>query len=197
MKFRTVIGLTGAAAASLVGVAGLAASPAGASPATTMPADQLSSYLGLPGVPIFAPMEPAGAFPNVKVSGNCDQAPWLFSDPLALNFLSGNSVVYQENVNPNDPVPFFPGGLNAVGTADLIDLGSGDTGFVGATHVWVGQSGNAQGQQYGGETVTFRGTAADGSTISFSVNPGFVQSASGHPSGWGQQNLSCNMVSPG
>ena len=214
MKIRTIIGLTGAAAASLVGTAALAASPAGADPATTMDASGLSAYLGIPGVPLFGqlvyPGEPGLPFnpTNVKVNGNCVQAaPWLFTDPLALNFTSGNAVVYKPN--GGTPIaPSFPGGLNAVGTATLVDLANPDQSnppdfatpigpFSGKTHVWIGQNANANGQQVGAETVSFTMTAPDGSTISLSTNPGFTTSASGHQSGWGQENLSCNILPAG
>jgi hypothetical protein len=206
VKLRTIIGL-GATAASFVGMAGLAADPAGAAPATTMPAANLTAFLGVP-VPIFASpfTDPTAGptFPNVKMTGNCEAAPWLFGTPggpptLWLDFQSGNAVVYRSTSNP--VYPFLPGGLNAVGEAKLVMLtgftDSGptfaDTGFSGPTHVWLGQNANANGQMYVGETVTFNGTAGD-STISFSANPGFVGSASGHQSGWGQQNLSCNIA---
>lgn len=217
MKIRTVIGLTGAAAASFVGMAGLAAGPAGAAAAQTMPADQLTTFLAtnygnfFGGVPVFAspfeyPGEPGLGFPvspNTKVSGNCltdPDAAWLFSDTLALDFQSGNAVVYRPTSSPV-PFPFLPGGLNAEGTAALVDVTTGEpTGFVGTTHAWLGQGQNAQGEFYAGETVSFTGTSGD-STISFTVNPGEVgkaHSAPGVPSsGWGQQNLSCNIVSLG
>jgi hypothetical protein len=209
VKLRTVIGLTGAAAASFVGMAGLAAGPAGAAPATTMPAANLTAFLGVP-VPIFASpfTDPTAGptFPDVKMTGNCEAAPWLFAGTsngpptLWLDFQSGNAVVYRPNSNP--VFQFLPGGLNAVGEAKLVMLTGftdsgptfGDTGFAGPAHVWLGQNANGNGQMYLGETVTFSGTAPDGSTISFTANPGFVQSASGHQSGWGQQNLSCNIA---
>src|SRR5579859_3070360 len=103
MKIRTAIGLAGASAASLVGMAGLVASPAGAAPATSMPAGQLTGYLQtngflqtpfgeLPGVPIFGGQNgsfSSGGFPNIKVSGNCPT--WVFSDIFVVNFLSGNA----------------------------------------------------------------------------------------------------------
>lgn len=113
-------------------------------------------------------------------------------------FTSGNAVVYR--LNGGTPLaPSFPGGLNAQGTAELIDLSSGgtDTGFGGPAHIWLGQNANANGQLVGAETATFSGTAPDGSTISFSVNPGETTSASGHQSGWEQQNLSCDILSAG
>lgn len=200
MKIRTVIGLAGASAASLVGMAGLAAVPVGAAPAQAMDASNLSTLLGLPGIPIFAPFVipgTPGAFPNDKVTGNCETAaPWLFTDPFALNFVSGNAVVYQPNGGSAVPgvPPSFPGGLNAVGTAQLIDFNTGDTGFIGSAHVWLGQNGNTNGQYEAGETVTFTGTATNGSTISFTVNPGVDHSPSGHMGGWGQQTLSCNIL---
>jgi hypothetical protein len=192
VKIKTVIGLTGATAASLVGMAGLAASPAGAAPggpATTMPAGDL------PPIPLFGGFLPAGTFPNIKVNGNCPS--WIFNpnNSFALQFLSGNAVLYR-GFNAGDG---FPNGGNAVGTAELLENGSPvtDTGqtFVGSSHLWFGQNANANGTSYLGETATFNGTAADGSTISFSVNPGSITSAGGHNGGWGQQNLSCNMVS--
>ena len=205
MKIRTVIGLTGATAASLVGAAGLAASPAGADAAQTMPAADLSSTLGLPAIPVFAspftyPGEPAPAFvaPNTKVSGNClTAASWLFTDFVGLNFVTGNAVVYQLNSNPTIPnfPPGLPGGLNAEGTAQLFDFNTGQTTtFVGPAHLWMGQNSNANGQYRVAQTVSFTGTDLAGSTISFSVNPGETHSASGHNSGWGQQNLNCNIM---
>lgn len=165
-----------------------------------MPAAQLTAFLATnygypyPGIFIFAsPFAPAGASPNAKVSGNCaTAAPWLFTDAFALNFVSGNAVVYRGS--SNDVFPILPGGLNAVGTADLIDLSTGDTGFVGPAHVWLGQNANAKGQYYAGETVSFTGTAPGGSTISITANPGEIHSAGGHSGGWGQQNLSCKIV---
>ena len=118
------------------------------------------------------------------------------NDTFVLNFVSGNADVYRTS---NSPLfNSLPGGLNAEGTADLIDLSTGDTGFVRPAHVWLGQNANANGQYYAGETVSFSGTAPDGSTISITVNPGEVHAASAPPgpptSGWGQQNLSCNIV---
>jgi hypothetical protein len=203
MKIRTVIGIAGATAVSSVGMAGLAAGPAaaGGNGAQNMPAAQLTTFLqtnyGLPapGIPIFGtPFSPVGTAPNVKVSGNCaTAAPWLFTNKFALNFVSGNAVVYRGSSNP--VVPFLPGGLNAEGTADLIGQSTGDTGFVGPAHVWLGQNANANGTFYAGETVSFTGTAADGSTISITTNPGEINSAGGHQGGWGQQNLTCNIMS--
>jgi len=186
VKIRTAIGLAGATAASFVGVAGLAASPAGAAPAQTGPVQDLIPFP----IPIFAPLVQAGTgFPNDKVSGNCESAArWLFTDSLAFFFVSGNAVLYR-GTSPSG----IPNGLNAVGTAVLIDNGS-PTAFVGPAHVWFGQNANANGTSYGGETVNFSGTAPDGSTISIIVNPGFINSAGGHSGGWGQQNLSCNIV---
>jgi hypothetical protein len=206
VKIKTVIGLAGATTVSLVGAAGLAVTPAGAggNGAINMPAANLSSYLGFPAVPVFAspftyqgetglPFAPP---PNTKVSGNCLQdAPWLFTDIFGLNFTNGNAVVYQPNGGGVVPgLPPLPGGLNAEGTAELFDFNSGPTGFVGSAHLWLGQNGNANGQYVAAQTVSFSGTDPAGSTISFTVNPGETHSASGHMSGWGQQNLSCNIV---
>jgi len=207
MKLRTVVGLSGTAAASLVGSAALAASPAGADPGQQIGAANLSAYLGVPGVPLFGqlvyPGEPGLQFTphNVKVTGNCvSAAPWLFSDQLGVNFLSGNAHVYR--VDGNTPLaPGFPGGLNAVGTAQLVDFNSGPPflppdgrSYTGSAHVWLGQNGNANGQVVGAESVSLSLTAPDGSTISLSTNPGTITSASGHQSGWGQENLSCNIL---
>ena len=221
MKIRTVIGLTGATAASVVGMAGLAAGPAGAggNGAVNMPAGELTGYLatnyGDPvGVPILAPLvdplQPgAMVFPNDKMTGNCDPAAmWLFQGILALDFRTGNAVVYQGQSNPI--FPFLPGGLNAIGTAELDTIqrdsqghvtGMTPTGYIGTAHAWMGQGANANGQAYGGETFTFNGTNG-GSTISFTLNPGFIQSAGQNPNGphqggWGQQNLNCNIGSGG
>jgi hypothetical protein len=187
-------GLGGVAVLACAAVCGAAATGAFAAPAQTMPAADLTAYLGLP-VPVFAaPFVEPGTFPNVKVTGNCSAAPWLFTDTVGLDFQSGNAVVYRGQ--SGDVFPFLPGGLNAEGVATLDDFTTGmPTGFVGRTHAWLGQNANANGQFYAGETVTFSGTAPDGSTISFTANPGEIHSAAGHQGGWGEQNLSCNIVS--
>ena len=186
MKIRTAIGLAGATAASLVGMAGLAASPAGAAAAQTGPVQDVIPFP----IPLFGQLVSAGTFHNDKVTGNCESAaPWLFSDSLALFFVSGNAALYR-GINA---VNGLPNGLNAEGTAVLFDNGS-PTSFVGHAHVWLGQNANANGTSYGGQTVNFSGTAPDGSTISIIVNPGFIYSAGGHSGGWGQQNLSCNII---
>jgi hypothetical protein len=203
MRIRTVIGLTGATAASFAGMVGLAAGPAsaGGNGAVNIPAADLTQTLGTP-IPVFGgflyPGEPGLPFPvppNVKVSGNCVAGvPWLFSDPVALNFVSGNAVLYRGT----SPVNGLPNGLNAEGTATLFDLANpAAPTFTGPAHVWFGQNGNANGQSVQAATFSFSGTAADGSTLSFTENPGTTTSASGHQSGWGQQNLSCNIVSGG
>ena len=209
MKFGTAMSLVGAMAAALVGTAVLAVTPAGAdgNGAVQVPADDLTAYLALyygnpfPGIPIFPPppnptFSQAGGFPNIKVSGNCDAVPGLFTDNFVLNFISGNAHVYRISNSP--VVGFLPGGLNATGTAQLIDVQTDNVLFVGPAHVWLGQNANANGQYYAGETVSFSGTALNGSTISITVNPGEVHAASAPPgpptSGWGQQNLSCNIV---
>jgi hypothetical protein len=207
MKLRTVVGLTGATAASLVGMASLAANPAGADPGQQIGAANLSAYLGVPGVPLFGqliyPGEPGLQFTpnNVKVSGNCvSAAPWLFTDQLGFNFVSGNAHVYQVG-GGTSLAPTFPGGANATGVAQLVDFNSGPPflppdgrEYTGPAHVWLGQNANANGQLVGAETVSVSLTAPDGSTISLSANPGTITSASGHQSGWGQENLSCNIV---
>jgi hypothetical protein len=195
VKLRTVIGLIGAMAASFVGMAALVASPAGAAAAITGPAGNLPFP-----IPLFLPLEPAGTAPNVKVTGNCPS--WLF-DPnsLALSFTSGHAVLYRGINASND----FPNGANAEGDAVLLVFDAkGDPvtriqTFMGRAHAWFGQNGNANGQSYFGETVSFSGTATDGSgsTITLTANPGGVQPASGKPGGgWGQENLSCTIVSP-
>lgn len=189
MKIRTVIGLTGASAASLVGMAGLAASPAGAAAA------QHTSAAGIT-IPLFGGFVPAGAFPNAKVTGNCPG--WLFdsNNSFALGFLGGDAV-FQRGFNFNDG---FPNGGDVRGTAEF--LGSPVTGqiFMGNAHVWFGQNSNANGQSYVGEVATFSGTATDGSTLSFTVNPGGNTPANAKPgagSGWGEQQLSCSFASAG
>ena len=200
MKLRTVIGLTGATAASFVGMAGLAAGPAGAggNGAVNLLAQDLGPipvfggffYPGEPGLPFTLP-------PNVKVSGNCVSAAlWLFNDPLALQFTSGTAVLYRI-----DPISGQPNGLNAVGTATLIDEANPDAPtFSGPAHVWFGQNVNptANGQSYEGATFAFSGTGPAGS-VSFTENPGAVWKAHSAPganpsSGWGQQNLNCNIL---
>jgi hypothetical protein len=142
---------------------------------------------------LIFPLEPAGTFPNAKVTGNCPS--WVF-DSLALEFQSGHVILYR-GFGAVFPAP---NGVNAEGVATLLDNGS-PTSFVGQAHAWFGQNANPtnNGQFYFGETVSFKGTATDGSgsTISFTTNPGGVQPASGKGgSGWGQQNLSCNIVTP-
>ena len=119
---------------------------------------------------------------------------------VGLDFQSPNAVMYRGQSGPL--FPFLPGGLNAEGVAmlDVLDpatFTATPTGFVGRAHVWLGQNANANGQSVIAETVSFTGTAPDGSTLSFTVNPGSTTSASGHQIGWGQQNPNCNIVTTG
>ena len=219
MRGSTIVRLASAGVAACIGGIGLAsvaAGPVGADAAQTMPAGNLTTFLQsdpydslFPGVPVFSsPFVPAGAYPAAKVTGNCaSDAPWLFepapsdvppgTPTLVLNFTSGHAVVYRGS--SNDVFGYLPGGLNAVGTAELIDVFDPSAPvYVGTAHLWLGQGANAQGQFYAGETVSFTGTSGD-STISFTGNPGFVghAHAGGFTSGWGQQNLSCNIVPTG
>jgi hypothetical protein len=179
-------------AASVTGAATLSVSSAGAAPAQQLTLAEINSMTGV----ILGPFSPAGTFPNTKVTGNCPG--WLFNDGIGFLFSSVNAHLYRI-----DPITGMPNGANAEGIATLLDNGS-PTPFVGQAHVWFGQNTNANGHFYTGETVSFNGTAADGSTISFSTNPGFNMSVGGTKSpggdgnanGWGQQNLTCNIVSP-
>jgi hypothetical protein len=181
-------GLGGVAVLACAVVLGAAATGAFAAPATNLPAPALGPIF--PG-PTNGGALPAGG-PGVKITGTCPQ--WLFNDRVGLVFSSGNAVLYQPD-NSGIPgtlgLPPFDGG-NVEGNAALFD-GSDSTqpSYTGQAHLWFGLTYNANGQFYFGETISFRGTGTAGA-ISLSANPGFVTSASGHNSGWGQVTLRCS-----
>ena len=67
------------------------------------------------------------------------------------------------------------------------------TGYTGHTHVWFGQNVNPNNsgvpgvgnqQQWFAETVSFDGSASDGTKVTISASFGGGTSASGHESGW-------------
>jgi hypothetical protein len=188
MKIRTVIGLTGAAAASLAGTAALAASPAGAggNGAQPVPLDQLNAMVG--------ELLPPGALngdggPNITITGDCPS--FLFSAALGFDFLSANA-----HVNRIDPVT-GPNNANAAGTAVLLADGA-PTAYTGQAHAWFGTNVNPNGRQWFGSTISFSGTAADGSTVSFSTNPGgSINPTTGKGNGWGQVTVTCTPATNG
>jgi hypothetical protein len=181
MKIRTLVGLSGAAAASLVGSAVLAASPAGAggNGAQSLPLSEVNQMTG--GI---VQLFPPGSAPNITVTGDCPG--FLFTDILGFNFTSGNA-----HINRIDPVTGAPNNANVEGIAVLLDNGA-PTAYSGQTHAWFGQNVNPNGRQWFGSTVSFSGTAADGSTISFSTNPGgSFNPTTGTGNGWGQETITC------
>jgi hypothetical protein len=183
MRARWFLQLAGASSVAFVGVLGLSGSSALAAPAQTMHAADLP--------PIYPSPSPNGALPSggpgVKIVGTCPG--WLFTDPVGFQFTSGNAVEYQ--IPPGAP-PGVSNGANVEGTATLMD-GLNPTAFSGHTHLWFGQNSNPTGnlENYFGETISFSGTDGTNS-ISITANPGFIQSASGHQSGWGQVKVTCS-----
>lgn len=153
------------------------------------------------------PLPPADS-PGVTVVGSCPA--FLFptdASAYAIGFLfqSGNDVFYR--IPPGAPPGVSYGG-NVEGIADLVHATPGlppseqnpngvppsnpvDTGYKGHAHLWFGTNFNANGQSYFGETVSFQGTAPDGSTISLTANPGSNTSASGNTNGWGKLKVTC------
>ena len=180
-------GLGGAAALACAVVCGASAAGAFAAAGTTVPASSLGT-IGLGAGPL-----PSGGS-GVKISGTCPE--WLFRDPAGFTFTSGHGVLYQPDssgIPGSLGLPPFDG-ANVEGNATLSDVVDGmQVSYTGQAHLWYGLSYSPVGNQqfYFGQTVMFKGTGPAGS-LSLNANPGFVTSASGHQSSWGQLNLSCS-----
>lgn len=185
------LAVAGAMTACVAAVCGVIAGGAFAAAATTT---KDASLLGpippftdnVTGKPISIAQQAVEGVPYVT-KGNCPA--WVINDPLVFTFTSGNAVLYR-------PSAMGPQGGNAEGQAELWDIvGSAlvDTGYGGHTHLWFGSNINPTGnlQQYFGETGSFQGSAADGTSITITANPGFAQSASGHQNGWGKVSVTC------
>ena len=189
MKFRTVAGLAGATAASLLGAGALAAAPAGAggNGAQPVPLSVLNQLTG----DIVGPFSLPGTFPNITVTGDCPS--FLFSAGLGFYFTDGSAHI-NRGINT---VNGLPNNINAQGDAYLIEGGT-QTTYWGQTHAWFGQNVNPNGRQWQGSTTSFSGTAADGSTITFSTNPGgSFNPTTGTGNGWGQETVTCTPATNG
>jgi hypothetical protein len=163
------------ACALACGAMGVAASAASAAAATTGSAAGAAFDLG----PI-----PAGQ-QGVTVVGNCPAN--LYTDDIGLMFTDGNFVVYRGG-----------NGANAEGDAWLVDNTTQTGLYEGQTHVWFGQNINpnysptGNQQNWFAQTVTFHGSASDGSSITISASFGGGTSASGHESGWTHVKVTCS-----
>jgi len=171
-------------AASAVICGGVFAGAAGASAS--------GSTVNMPASGIFVPigaLELSG--PGVKVASACTGTAFSFlGDPIGFSYSSGSAVFYQ--IPPGGTI-FDANGGNIEGTATLVDLATGEpTSYTGHTHLWFGQNSNNNGQFYEGATLSFNGSDGNGSSVTISANPGFIQSASGHQSGWGQEKITCS-----
>lgn len=195
MRTKALIKSVGACAAAC-GALGLGASAAFGSAAQTAPAQY---------VPVINFPDSAN---DVGASVGADCPSWVGSDILGLKFTSGNAVEYRI-----DPISGQPNGGNAEGQAYLegvvLDPGTGavtDTyalpgWYSGHTHVWFGTNTNpnfgpTNDQNWFGETVSFNGTSADGSTISISASFGGGTSASGNTSDWLHVKVQCTGAFP-
>ena len=200
MKIRTVIGLTGATAAScVVGAIALSAPAAYGAPAVHPPATDLPVIYPSPDP--TGELPPPGS-PGLTVTGNCPS--YLFGNAVGFEFQGGNAVFYR--IPPGQP-PGNSNGGNVEGTADLMIATPGvppsesnqgtppsnpvDSGYSGHTHLWFGTNSNANGQSYFGETISFQGTAPNGATIKLTANPGSNTSVSGNTNDWGKLDITC------
>ena len=201
LRPKTIIGLASAGALACVGTVGLFGSAAFGAPAVHPPV----SELGI----IYPSPDPTGALPpggpGVTVVGTCP-AFLLGGNAIGFLFQSGNATLYR--IPPGSP-PGTSNGGNVEGIADLVYAAPGipptqttpgvppsqtvftDSGYQGHSHLWFGTNSNANGQSYFGETISFSGTAPDGSTISITANPGSNTSASGNMNGWGKLKVTC------
>lgn len=129
---------------------------------------------------------------GVSVGASCPS--WASADELGLAFQSGTAVNYKlgSPVGPN---------ANAEGDAMLVDFSTGapvPTGYEGHAHAWIGNNINpnysptGNQQVWNNETVSFDGTATDGTSISISVSAGGGTSATGNQSGWVHIKVSCS-----
>ena len=201
IKAAAAVGLLG----GCVGAIGLSGSAAFGAAAQHVPVGDLG--------PIYPSPDPTGVLPPagspfVTVVGSCPD--FLFptdAGAYAIGFVfqSGNDVLYR--IPPGAPPGVSYGG-NVEGISDLVYATPGqppsqdnpngvppsdpvDSGYQGQTHLWFGTNFNANGQSYFGETISFQGTAPDGSTISLFGNPGSNTSASGNTNGWGKLKVTC------
>jgi len=194
MKLRTMMGLVGATAASVVGVAGIAATPAGAggNGAQPVPLSVVNELAG-----DIVTLIPPGTFPNITVTGDCPS--YLFSTSDVTNglgfFFTDGSAHMNRGINPANGLP---NNINVEGDAYLVENGT-QTLYWGTTHTWFGQNFNPKtGRAWQNSTTSFSGTAPDGSTITFSTNPGGSELVSSDPNvpptplnGWGQETVTC------
>lgn len=158
---------------------GLAAAAATAAPAV---------HLTPTGLPIDLGPVPVGV-PGVTEVGNCPAA--FSTDDMQVVFDTGNAVLYRDG-----------NGGNVEGQAMLYD-GTTDmsTGYTGHAHAWFGQNVNPNNsgvpgvgnqQQWFAETVSFDGSAGDGTSVKISVSFGGGLSASGNESDWTHVKVTCS-----
>ncbi len=147
MKMRTVIKSV-CACALACGAMGVAASAASAAAATTGSAAGLPVDLG----PLPAAQK------GVTIVGDCPS--YLYTDDIGLLFVDGNFVSSRGGNN-----------ANAEGDAWLVD-NTTETGlYEGKAHVWFGQNINpnysptGNQQQWFAQTISFHGSAPDGTSI--------------------------------
>jgi len=173
-----------------IGVLVLTTSAALGAPAVKVP---------IANVPIIIPSPDNSPLPSsgkgVDVAPACLNIPefgFLFTDVIGLQFDAGHAHIYRVDSSGN------PGGANVEGIATLVDVTAAfQTQWSGMSHFWFGQNINpnfsltGNQQQYFGESVSFSGSASDGSTIQITANPGGNVSASGHQNGWGHLKVTC------
>ena len=164
-------------------IACLALALAAASGASAAPAIHLTPA----GLPIDLGPIPAGQ-QGVTVVGNCPAS--YYTDDIQVVFTDGNAVLYRSG-----------NGANVEGQAMLWDNTLGmSTGYTGHAHAWFGQNTNPNNsgtpgvgnqQQWFAETVSFNGSASDGSSVTISVSFGGGLSASGNESDWTHVKVTC------
>ena len=183
MNAKTLIKSVGACALA-TGAVGIAATSASAAGAVHLSPAGLAIDLG----PI-----PVGQ-QGVTVVGNCPAS--YSTDDMQLVFTGGNAVMYRDG-----------NGANAEGQAMLYDNSTSmSTGETGHAHVWFGLNVNPNNsgipgvgnqQQWFAQTVSFNGSATDGTSVTISASFGGGLSASGNESGWTHVKVTCTGFSAG
>jgi hypothetical protein len=161
--------MTFISAVACIGVLGATASGAFAS-ATNFPAAGLPLDFGTP-----PPGSVPASCPSVLATGDANVV-----------FQTGTAVLY-------GPVSGTSSGGNVQGIAIFYE---GTTPmYEGHTQAWFGGDANAQGEMYFGQTLSFQGTALDGSgsTVTVTASGGDTIAAhDNHESSWGHVKASCS-----
>lgn len=131
----------------------------------------------------FGPL-PTG-IQGVKVVGCPSDSP-LFTDDIGMVFQDGNAVTYRDG-----------NGDNAEGDALLVDNTTGNALYEGKAHAWFGQNTNPNSdkgnqQTWTAQTISYHGSAPDGSSVTISASFGGGTSASGNESGWLHLKVTCS-----